>query len=58
MLDKLDSKPQGQAEEIKTDNNIDLMDFISKSDFSTVNGGKPQAQQPNNNFDFDNFGKE
>lgn len=37
-----------------TDQNIDLMDFISKSDFSTVNN---QQQQPSNNveFDFDNF---
>lgn len=38
ILDKLDSKGQ-PAEEIKADKDIDLMDFISKSDFSTVNNG-------------------
>lgn len=32
---------------------LDLMDFISKSDFSTVNGGKPVAVA-NNDFDFFN----
>jgi len=42
ILDKLDTAKQGQGqEEIKTDQDIDLMDFISKSDFTTVNGGKP-----------------
>ena len=38
VLDKLDSKGAGPKEEIKTDKDIDLMDFISKSDFSTVGG--------------------
>jgi hypothetical protein len=32
-------------EEAKSSNqNIDLMDFISKSDFSTVNGGRAQTE--------------
>lgn len=39
-------------EELKTDNNIDLMEFISKSDFSSVGGKKSQQ---NENFDFEEF---
>lgn len=40
ILDKLQGG--GAVEEIKTDKNIDLMDFISKSDFSTVGGQNNQ----------------
>jgi hypothetical protein len=43
-LDKLQGG--GAVEEIKTDKNIDLMDFISKSDFSTVGGQNNRANQP------------
>jgi hypothetical protein len=54
ILEKLESNTSQPAGELRTDQNIDLMDFISKSDFSTVNN---QQQQPSNNveFDFDNF---
>jgi len=53
ILDKLDAPASsGQQEEIKTDNNMDLMDFINKADFSTVGGQAKQQDQ----FDFDNFG--
>lgn len=37
ILDKLESS-QSVQEEIKADTGIDLMDYISKSDFSTVGG--------------------
>lgn len=55
ILDKLDTNQP--REEIKTDTNIDLMDFISKSDFSTVGGAnKPAGAGGGDQFDFDNFG--
>lgn len=40
VLEKLNKQKaaNGKTEEMKDDNNIDLMDFISKSDFSTVGG--------------------
>lgn len=38
ILDKLE-QPKGPVQQIQADTNVDLMDFISKSDFSTVNGG-------------------
>lgn len=55
ILDKLDNKGQ-PVEEIKADTDIDLMDFISKSDFSTVNNGAGAKPSQANTFDFDNFG--
>jgi len=39
-------------EEQKADTQLDLMDFISKSDFSTVGG---QAKQQNANDEFSQF---
>jgi hypothetical protein len=38
ILDKLKEVAKTGKEELKTDNNIDLMEFISKSDFSSVGG--------------------
>lgn len=53
ILDKLQG-PGG--EEIKADTGIDLMEFISKSDFSTVGGQNNRANQPTNaGFDFNDF---
>jgi hypothetical protein len=40
-------------EEQKADTQLDLMDFISKSDFSTVGG---QGKQQNANEEFSQFG--
>lgn len=51
ILDKLQSVSGGQ-EEIKADAGIDLMEYISKSDFSTVGG---QKQNTGAEFDFDSF---
>lgn len=53
ILDKLQG-PGG--EEIKADTGIDLMEFISKSDFSTVGGQNNRVNQPaNTGFDFNDF---
>ena len=55
ILEKLEG--QG-GEEIKADTGIDLMDFISKSDFSTVGGqnnNRANNQLANAAFDFNDF---
>lgn len=59
LLDKL-NKEKAAAGHVNMDQDIDLMDFISKSDFSTVGGQNNAAAQPQQPkpadefFDFEN----
>lgn len=53
-MEKLKEVNLKATNELKPDGNLDLMDFISKSDFSTV-GGKNNQQNTNVEFDFEDF---
>jgi hypothetical protein len=42
-----------EEEELKADTGLDLMDFISKSDFSTVGGQHKQPEPTSQNADLE-----